>query len=126
MAIFERNLLIILAFIFSIIIGLAFYFLSPTSPIEFGLLAVIAVLFATGGFVAGNAARKYVAMMEGLKLLYSRLAAGESVKFGMETMQVENGEARELSLAWHMIDELIARIQHGNGERKKNGKPDLV
>jgi len=119
-AIFERNLLIILAFVFSIVILLAFHFLNPASILEFILLGVIAVVFVAGGLVAGNSARRQIAMMDALKFLYHRLAEDESVQFGFETMQVESAEAREVSIAWHMIDELIARIQKGNGGKKND------
>jgi len=123
-AIFERNLLVILAFISAVIISLAFHFLNPRSTLEFILLAIIAVVFVVGGIVAGNAARKQIAMMDGLEFLYSRLVQDTTVRFGMEVMQAGDIEARDVAIAWHMIDELIARIGKGNGERKKNGKPN--
>ena len=122
-AIFDRNLLIVLAFLFSIIILLAFNFMNPASTLEFILLAVIAAVFVAGGLVAERSVRHRIEMMDALKFLYSRLAEDESVKFGFETMQAQSEEAREVSIAWHMIDQLVARIQKGNGG-KKNGKPD--
>lgn len=120
-ALFERTLLLVLYIIFPMILLSTFFFLNPTNTLEYILLTIIAVMFVIACFVSNNISQRQIWMVDGLQFFYSKLAEDESVKFAAEAMQVEKVESDDLAIAWHMIDELIARIQKGNHKKDDDG-----
>jgi len=133
-AVFERNLSLILTALFIVVILAVFYFLKPIGWLDFSLLGIIAASFLIVCAVAYNAMSREIAMLDGLQFLYSKLANDETISFVSETMKVESAEIERihlsgltdaklrdgLMLAGNVIDAIIRQIENG----KQNGQSD--